>query len=62
MTGNGIKGWNVINDLGVGCKKLEFLSLVGNPVTSKLYLLYVCIILLGVLDLEKGIDHIICQL
>ena len=47
MTGNGIKGWNVINDLGVGCKKLEFLSLVGNPVTSKLCLLYVCIFCWG---------------
>lgn len=35
MTGNGVKGWNVIGDLGLGCPKLEFLSLVGNPVTSK---------------------------
>ena len=35
LTGNGIRGWNVIGDLGSGCPKLEFLSLVGNPVTSK---------------------------
>jgi len=49
MTGNGIKGWNVINDLGVGCKKLEFLSLVGNPVTSKLCLCVCLFVLLGVL-------------
>ena len=61
MTGNGIKGWNVINDLGVGCKKLEFLSLVGNPVTSKLYLLYVCVYCFvgGVGDLEKGTEILI---
>lgn len=37
LSGNGVKGWNVIGDLGVGCPKLEFLSLVGNPVTSKWY-------------------------
>jgi len=30
-----VKGWNVIADLGDGCPKLEFLSLAGNPVTSK---------------------------
>ena len=35
LTGNGVKGWNVIADLGDGCPKLEFLSLAGNPVTSK---------------------------
>ena len=35
MSGNGVKGWNVLGDLGIGCPKLEFLSLVGNPVTSK---------------------------
>ncbi len=35
MTGNGVKGWNVIADLGEGCEKLEYLSLVGNPVTSE---------------------------
>jgi hypothetical protein len=35
LTGNGVRGWNVIADLGGGCPKLEFLSLVGNPVTSK---------------------------
>ena len=35
LSGNGVKGWNVIGDLGSGCPKLEFLSLVGNPVTSK---------------------------
>ena len=35
LTGNGVKGWNVIGDLGLGCPKLEFLSLAGNPVTSK---------------------------
>jgi U2 small nuclear ribonucleoprotein A' len=35
LTGNGIRGWNVIGDLGLGCPRLEFLSLVGNPVTSK---------------------------
>ena len=37
LSGNGVKGWNVIGDLGVGCPKLDFLSLVGNPVTSKSY-------------------------
>lgn len=35
LTGNGVKGWNVIADLGEGCSKLEYLSLVGNPVTSE---------------------------
>lgn len=35
LTGNGVRGWNVLGDLGAGCPKLEFLSLVGNPVTSK---------------------------
>jgi hypothetical protein len=35
LTSNGVKGWNVISDLGEGCSKLEFLSLVGNPITSK---------------------------
>lgn len=35
LTGNGVRGWNVISDLGAGCPKLEFLSLVGNPVTKK---------------------------
>jgi U2 small nuclear ribonucleoprotein A' len=35
LSGNGVRGWNVIADLGAGCPKLEFLSLVGNPVTSK---------------------------
>ena len=35
LTGNAVKGWNVVADLGVGCPKLEFLSLVGNPVTSE---------------------------
>ena len=35
LTGNGIKGWNVIADLGEGCPRLEFLSLIGNPITSK---------------------------
>jgi U2 small nuclear ribonucleoprotein A' len=35
LSGNAIGGWNVIGDLGMGCPKLEFLSLVGNPVTSK---------------------------
>jgi U2 small nuclear ribonucleoprotein A' len=35
LSGNGIKGWNVLGDLATGCPKLEFLSLVGNPVTSK---------------------------
>ncbi|KAK1746934.1 leucine-rich repeat domain-containing protein [Skeletonema marinoi] len=34
MTGNGVKGWNVLSDLGEGCPKLEYLSLVGNPITS----------------------------
>mmetsp|Transcript_3511 Transcript_3511/g.6605 ORF Transcript_3511/g.6605 Transcript_3511/m.6605 type:complete len:131 (+) Transcript_3511:218-610(+) len=33
LSGNGVKGWNVIGDLGSGCPKLDFLSLVGNPVT-----------------------------
>ena len=46
LTGNGVKGWNVIGDLGAGCPKLEYLSLVGNPVTSKwpvyMILLFVC--------------------
>lgn len=35
LTGNGVKGWNVIGELGAGCPKLDFLSLVGNPVTSE---------------------------
>ncbi len=35
LTGNGVKGWNVVSDLGDGCPKLEYLSLVGNPITSK---------------------------
>ena len=43
MTGNGVKGWNVIADLGEGCPKLEFLSLVGNPITSKSsYMIHMC--------------------
>lgn len=35
LSGNGVKGWNVISDLASGCPKLEFLCLVGNPVTSE---------------------------
>ena len=43
LSGNGVKGWNVLGDLGTGCPKLEFLSLVGNPVTSKCkYHFYFC--------------------
>lgn len=42
LTGNGVTGWNVINDLGQGCPKLEYLSLVGNPITSKCHALYNC--------------------
>lgn len=43
LTGNGVSGWNVINDLGLGCPKLEYLSLVGNPITSKCHhALYIC--------------------
>mmetsp|Transcript_20359 Transcript_20359/g.33020 ORF Transcript_20359/g.33020 Transcript_20359/m.33020 type:complete len:137 (-) Transcript_20359:798-1208(-) len=34
LSGNGVKGWNVIGDLAIGCPKLDFLSLVGNPVTK----------------------------
>ncbi|KAL7554689.1 hypothetical protein ACHAWF_018203, partial [Thalassiosira exigua] len=34
LSGNGIQGWNAIGELGTGCPKLEFLSLVGNPVTK----------------------------
>lgn len=46
LTGNGVKGWNVIADLGDGCPKLEFLSLAGNPVTSKCYIdAYLCLCL-----------------
>ncbi len=36
LTGNQVGGWDVLGDLGVGCPGLEFLSLVGNPVTSEL--------------------------
>ena len=38
LSGCGIRGWNVLGELGVGCPKLEVLSLVGNPVTSKFLL------------------------
>jgi len=34
LTGNGVRGWNVIADLGEGCPKLDFLSLIGNPITN----------------------------
>lgn len=37
-----MKGWNVIADLGEGCSKLEYLSLVGNPVTSE-FVLCICL-------------------
>ncbi|KAL7539799.1 hypothetical protein ACHAXR_009616 [Thalassiosira sp. AJA248-18] len=56
LSGNGVKGWNVIGDLGVGCPKLEFLSLVGNPVTRRQhYRLYTIhkIPTLKVLDFQK---------
>ena len=36
LTGCGIRGWNVLGELGAGCPKLESLSLVGNPVASEL--------------------------
>jgi U2 small nuclear ribonucleoprotein A' len=39
LTGCAVKGWNVLGELGVGCPKLEVLSLVGNPVASKLYVI-----------------------
>lgn len=56
LSGNGVKGWNVIGDLGSGCPKLEFLSLVGNPVTRRQnYRLYTIhkIPTLKVLDFQK---------
>lgn len=56
LSGNGVKGWNVIGDLGTGCPKLEFLSLVGNPVTRRQhYRLYTIhkIPTLKVLDFQK---------
>lgn len=56
LSGNGVKGWNVIGDLGVGCPKLDFLSLVGNPVTRRQhYRLYTInkIPTLKVLDFQK---------
>lgn len=56
LSGNGVKGWNVIGDLGLGCPKLEFLSLVGNPVTRRQhYRLYTInkIPTLKVLDFQK---------
>jgi len=56
LTGNGVKGWNVIADLGEGCSKLEYLSLVGNPVTRRQhYRLYTIhkIPTLKVLDFQK---------
>lgn len=56
LTGNGAKGWNVIADLAVGCPGLEFLSLVGNPVTRRQhYRLYAIhkIPTLKVLDFQK---------
>lgn len=56
LTGNGVKGWNVIGELGAGCPKLDFLSLVGNPVTRRqhyrLYTIYK-IPTLKVLDFHK---------
>lgn len=56
LTGNGAKGWNVVADLAVGCPGLEFLSLVGNPVTRRQhYRLYTIhkIPTLKVLDFQK---------
>mmetsp|Transcript_5904 Transcript_5904/g.9859 ORF Transcript_5904/g.9859 Transcript_5904/m.9859 type:complete len:291 (-) Transcript_5904:24-896(-) len=56
MTGNGVKGWNVLSDLGEGCPKLEYLSLVGNPITRRQhYRLYTIhkIPTLKVLDFQK---------
>mmetsp|Transcript_20445 Transcript_20445/g.41128 ORF Transcript_20445/g.41128 Transcript_20445/m.41128 type:complete len:133 (+) Transcript_20445:282-680(+) len=35
LTGNRVAGWDVLGDLGVGCPGLEFLSLAGNPVTTR---------------------------
>lgn len=57
LTGNAVKGWNVVGDIGVGCPKLEFLSLVGNPVTSKLcdffrYFIKILLVLLLILILS----------
>ncbi|KAL3776956.1 hypothetical protein ACHAW5_009288 [Stephanodiscus triporus] len=56
LSGNGVRGWNVIADLGAGCPKLEFLSLVGNPVTRRqnyrLFAIYK-IPTLKVLDFQK---------
>jgi U2 small nuclear ribonucleoprotein A' len=40
LSGCGVRGWNVLGELGVGCPKLEVLSLVGNPVTSKFFAAY----------------------
>ncbi|KAL3801845.1 hypothetical protein HJC23_001241 [Cyclotella cryptica] len=35
LTGCSVRGWNVLGELGMGCPKMEFLSLVGNPVTKR---------------------------
>jgi U2 small nuclear ribonucleoprotein A' len=40
LSGCSVRGWNVLGELGVGCPKLEVLSLVGNPVTSKFFAAY----------------------
>ena len=40
LSGNGVKGWNVIDELAFGCPKMDFLSLVGNPVTSKCSIIF----------------------
>lgn len=56
LSGNGVKGWNVICELGAGCPGMDFLSLVGNPVTRRQYYrLYTIhkISTLKVLDFQK---------
>lgn len=56
LSGNGVKGWNVIGELGSGCPKMNFLSLVGNPVTRRQhYRLYTIhkMPTLQVLDFQK---------
>lgn len=44
LSGCGVRGWNVVGELGVGCPKLEVLSLVGNPVASKFFLRRCCVV------------------
>jgi hypothetical protein len=53
LSGCGVRGWNVLGELGM-CKNLEELSLVGCPVTSKLYLHGLLLLLLLLYFREHG--------